>query len=315
MPAYYVIVAGLRVVVRASADGHVTGSVALPGPSGTPRVLVSAQPFGSPDDRHFVIVVSRGGGLPGVADDTVFRLAVSPGGRPGRPDRLGYDSRGMPVTGAALSPDGRMLALSLRHGFPPGPPGGTVEILDLATGTTGTLAGQAAPGYWPGPPTWAGRDTVVVPWWHSTSANTIPATLTGLRELPVATPGAKPPAARLVTFPEAVPGLESAIVAPGGGSLVVSSCRAGPRPDSATARILELSAADGRPIRVLRTQAARFRDGADVQDAISSQCRVLSVADGDRALVQAFAFGRDGAGRFTPLPGASPGVRPVSAAW
>src|SRR4029077_9303903 len=113
MPGYYVVVAGREVVVRASGDGHVTGSVAIPGPAGNARSPVGGEPFASADGRRFVIVVSRGGDLPGVSDDTLFLLTVSPGGRPGKLSRLNFDSRGVPVIGAALSPDGRMLTLPL----------------------------------------------------------------------------------------------------------------------------------------------------------------------------------------------------------
>jgi len=43
---------------------------------------------------------------------------------------------------------------------------------------------------------------------------------------------------------------------------------------------------------------------------------VLSVAaDGDHVLVQAFAFGRIDNGVFTSLPGMTPRVLPVAAAW
>jgi hypothetical protein len=89
--------------VHASGDGHVTGSVAIPVPTGTPRSPAGGEPFGSADDRHFVIVVSRGGDLPGVADVSLFQLTVPPDGRPGKPGQLNFDSRGVPVTGAALS--------------------------------------------------------------------------------------------------------------------------------------------------------------------------------------------------------------------
>jgi hypothetical protein len=43
---------------------------------------------------------------------------------------------------------------------------------------------------------------------------------------------------------------------------------------------------------------------------------VLSAASGgDHVLVQAFAFGRIDNGVFTPLPGTTPRVLPVAAAW
>src|SRR5271156_2573250 len=102
MPGYYVVVVGREVVVRASGDGHVTGSVAIPVPAGSARSPVSGEPFASADGRHFVIVVSRGGDLPGVAAVTLFELTVSPAGRPEGLDQLDgdqpdFDSQGMPV--------------------------------------------------------------------------------------------------------------------------------------------------------------------------------------------------------------------------
>jgi hypothetical protein len=145
MPDYYVVISGLRVVVRASGDGHVTGSAAIPVAAETPRVFVKAEAFGVADGRHFVILISRGGDLPGVAEVALFRLSVSPAGRPGRLVPLTFDNKGMPVTGAALSPDGKVLALSLTREFPPGAaPYGSVDLINLATGAiqTRTRTGQ-----------------------------------------------------------------------------------------------------------------------------------------------------------------------------
>jgi hypothetical protein len=315
MPGFYLVVAGLEVVVRASADGHVTGSVAIPVRPGNAISPVGGVPFAGADDRHFVIVVSRGGDLPGVADVTLFQLTVSPDGRPGRPSQLTFGStRGVPVTGAALSPDGRILALSLVHEFPAGTLYGSVEVISVATGVARTWTGESTPGYWPGVPAWAGDGTVVVPWWHDTGDGMIPAEITGVRRLALGSRGGSLAAARLITFPAPVPGLQSALLAPGGGEVITSSCRAGHH--AATARVAELSAADGRLVRVLRTQTARFSNDADAADAAFSQCQVLSVAgDGDHVLVQAFGFGRIDNGVFTSLPGTTPRVLPVAAAW
>jgi hypothetical protein len=102
------------------------------GYSPLPYVRGGAPRSKKPRTGHVIIVVSRGGDLPGVADVTLFRLTVSPHGRAAGLDRLNFDSGGVPVTGAALSPDGRMLALSLRHEFPPGAPYGSVEVLSVA---------------------------------------------------------------------------------------------------------------------------------------------------------------------------------------
>lgn len=321
MPAYYVVVAGLNVIVRASADGHLTGSVAIPVPAGTARAYAGGEVFGGLDDRHFVVVASRGGDLPGVSQDALFLLTVSPDGRPGRLDRLDFDNRGVPVTGAALSPDGMTVVLSLTNEFPGQSRYGSVVLINVATGATRTWTGQGAPGYWPGVPSWAGDGTVEIPWWHGGSAGTVPASLTGVRELNLTSPGGSLLTAQLVTYPAPVQGLGSAMIAPGGGYVVASSCRAGPGRHTGTARIVELSPATGRVVEVLRTQTTRFGNSADVQDAIFSTCRVLSAVDGGGiVLAQAFAFGRIDDRAFTSLPdtslpGTSPRVLSASAAW
>ena len=99
--------------------------------------------------------------------------------------------------------------------------------------------------------------------------------ITGIRRLDTAAPGGSLAAAPLAAFPAPVPGLQSAVIAPGGGEVIASSCRAGHH--TATARVVELSAANGQLIRLLRTQTARFGNDADARDATFSQCQVLSV--------------------------------------
>ena len=315
MPAYYVVVSGLDVVVRASGNGHVTGSIAIPVPAAGGRTFVGGRAYGGPDDQHFVIVVSRGGDLPGVSADTLFLLTVSRAGRPGRLSRLSFDNRGVPVTGAALSPDGTRLALSLTDGFPGEALYGDVVLINVRTGSTRTWTGRGAPGYWPGVPAWTDDGTIVVPWWHSDGpqAGDIPAEIAGVREVDLAAPGSSLLAGPLASFPAPVAGLASAMITPGGGELIGSSCRPGHH--TATARVIELSASDGRLVRVLHTQTARFRNDADAEDAAFSTCQVLSVASGAHVLVQAFALGRLDNGVFTALPGTPPHALPVSAAW
>jgi hypothetical protein len=314
MPGFYLVAAGLEVVVRASTDGHVTGTVVIPGPAATEWTWVYGEPFGSTDGRHFVIVVSRGGQVPGVADVTLFRLTVSPDGQPGRLGQLTFDSRGDSVTGAALSPDGRMLALSLLDDFRAGPMYGSVEVINLDTGVTRTWTGQATPWYWPGIPAWASNSTIAVPWWNSPTRNTTPAQLTGIRQLDIAVPGGTLATAPLAAFPAPAPVVQSAVIAPGGGAVIASSCRAAHH--TVTTQVVELSAANGQLIRVLRTQTTRFGTDRAAQAAIYSPCQVLSVAaGGDHVLVQASAFGRIDNGVFTPLPATTPRTLPVYAAW
>lgn len=314
MPRYYVVVAGLKVVVRASGDGHVTGSAPIPVASpGNVHAYVTAEVFGGLDDQHFVIVASRYGDLPGVAAVTLFLLTVSATGRPAGLRQLNFDdSRDLPVIGAALSPDGKMVALSLAYEFLP-PVYASVEVFNVVTGATRTWTARAAPGYWAGDPAWVGDGTVVVPWWHDVGQGMIPAEVTGVRELDIAAPGGSLLGAPLVSFLAPAQGLESALITPGGGDVIASSCQSGHH--TATAQVIELYPTTGRPLGVLRTQTARFTNDADAVAAVFSMCQVLSAASAAHVLVQAFALGRVDNGVFTPLPGTSPDVLPVSAAW
>ncbi len=316
MPGFYLVVDGLQVVVRASADGHVTGTAAIPvPPASAGRTWVLGEAFGSGDGRHFVIVMSQAGGPPGVADITLFHLTVSPDGQPGRLGQVTFHSSDEPVTGAAPSPDGRMLAVSLLDEFALGPLSGSVDVINVVSGVTRAWTGQAAPGYWPGIPAWASNSIIAIPWWHSTTIrNTTPAQITGIRHLDIAAPGGNLAAAPLAAFPAPVPVADSAVITPGDGAVIASSCRAVRR--TVTTQVVELSAANGQLIRVLRTQTDRYGTDRAAQAAVYSPCQVLSVAgDGDHVLVQAFAFGRIDYGVFTALPATTPRTLPVSAAW
>lgn len=316
MPRYYVTMAGATAVVRNPASGRVTGSVRLPVTISRGEDVTSLT-VSAAGDRHFVIEVSNGGDLPGVSEDTFYTLSVSAGGRPGTPAELHVSSGGVPVTGVALSPDGTMLALSLMHE----PPllaklfYGDVEVIDLRTGASRKWSGAGAPDYWPGVPFWAGDRTLDVPWWHGNSRSGSPADVTGIRQLDASAAGGSLLTARLIAFPAADRGLQSAVITSGGAQIDATSCSAG-RNDTATARVVELSAADGRLVRVLRSQTATFRNAADAKDAAAGPCSVLSAdATGRYILVQAFAFGRIADGSFSALPSPAPGQLYVSAAW
>ena len=84
---------------------------------------------------------------------------------------------------------------------------------------------------------------------------------------------------------------------------------------SVTARIIELSAADGQLLRVLRTQTARYTNVGQ-QDYLDGGCALLSAdPSGSHLLVQDFGFGRLDHGVFTALPGTSPDVTFAAAGW
>ena len=67
---------------------------------------------------------------------------------------------------------------------------------------------------------------------------------------------------------------------------------------------------------MLHQQTTRFPNTADERDALDSTCAVLSTdPSGTHVLGQAFSFGRIDNGIFTTVPGVSPGVLSVAAAW
>jgi hypothetical protein len=317
-PSYYVSAADagskLYAYVRDSADGRVTGSVLVPVPVVRGRSVTSWSVVAAADERHFVIATSAGGDLPGVATATLFRLTISGSGQPGRLTKLSFDNRGEPVTGLALSPDGGSLAVSVKREFPPDQgTSSSVDVIDLATGGLRTWS-VGTSGYWAGVPLWGsdGR-TVMFPWWYTTASGE--SSIRGVAAIDTAASAAKPAPLRMTSFPAPLRGISTALLTAGGQYLVGSSCTAG-KNDTATARILELSAADGRLERVLRTQTSRFRRADDASQAVALTCSVLSAdPSGRHLLTQAFTFGRIDDGAFRALPGASADERYAAAAW
>ena len=324
MPRYYVTVArsaaGLAAVVRSSADGRVTGTVKVPSLADAAAWSVTA----AADDRSFVIAADLSQtAVDRTAEFRFFRLLVSPDGQPGQPTELPEIPANAPLLrGMALSPDGTLLALSLEYdgsavNFRPY---GGIEVINLETGVTRTWLGSSDATYGPGAPSWAAGDRMITfTWWHSPSQQPGATVIVGIRELDAASAGGNLLASRLIPFRTVTPGIGSAMIASGGREIVAAACNdtasPGHQPGSVTAKIIELSAADGRLLRVLRTQTARYTSLGG-QDRLDGGCAVLSVdPTGNHVLVQGFAFGRIDHGVFTSLPGATPGETSVAAAW
>jgi hypothetical protein len=314
MPRYYVTVAETaaraEAVVRDSRSGQVTGAAALPYFFNPVSYIVA-----SSDERTFVLAVDlTATGTPGSGLFRFYRLPVSADGRPGRPTELPQFPPGAPVvTGIALSPDGTQLAASLNYSTSLTEAGsyGGIQVINLSTGTSRTWTARNDDSYWPGAPSWENGGTMLAfTWWHLTSVTTGATALTGIRELDTSAPGSDLLASRLIPFPAAVPFTEinptfpSAMITSDGREVIAAACRDS-APDRShgrvTAQIIELSAADGHLVRVLRTQTASFRT-VDEQYTLAGDCTVLSAdPGGDHLLVQGFGFGRLDNGVFTPL--------------
>ena len=318
MPRYYVSAsdsgAKLYAYVRDARDGRVTGQVLVPVPVVRGESITTWAVVAAADGRHFVIATSVGGDLPGVSAATLFRLTISGTGQPGRLTRVRFDNRGQPVSGLALSSDGGSLAVSLEREFPPNPGvAGSVDVIDLATGAVQTFS-VGTNGNSAGVPLWGSDDrTLMFPLWHTTTSGQ--SSITGVEAIQMGPSSGRPVPARITVFPVPVRGIGTALLTGGGKYLVGSSCSTG-KDDTATARILELSATNGRLVRVVRAQTSRFKSQDAAQQAVALTCSVLSADPSGRHLLgQAFTFGRIDNGTFTALPGASADDRYAAAAW
>lgn len=319
MPRYYVSAsdtgAKLYAYVRDSASGRVTGRILVPITVIRGRSVTSWSVAAAADDRNFVVATSFGGDLPGVAAVTLFRLSVSESGQPGPLAKISFDNHDDPVAGLALSPDGGSLAVSLVHEFPSyADIYGTVDVIDLATGALQSFSAGGT-GYWAGVPLWGsdGR-ALMFPWWYTTPGGV--SSISGVRTIPMGPSGGQVRPLKTTLFRVPVPGIDtSGLLTAGGQYLVGSSCNAG-KNGTATARILVLSGADGRVVRVLRTQTSRFPSQDAAQHAVALTCSVLSAdPSGRHLLTQAFTLGRIDDGAFRALPGASGDDLYAAAAW
>jgi hypothetical protein len=328
LPRFYVTISGgangheVAAVVHASASGQVTGTVQVPS-------IVQGIAFGTAaaDDRSFIIGAYEGQNLAspgGVLDLRLFQFRISGGGKPGHLTELApAPVRGQDFQGIALSPDGKLLAVSLLSG--PDDTTGTLQVINLATGTIRTwTAPVTGPQYAPGAPSWVDGNRMIAFTWQRAVDHSVVYATEGVRLLDTAAPGDNLADAKLIVPSGVVAAgaIKSALITPDGRDVIAVTLRdLSPLASSHTVivQLAELQAGTGRPIRVLRTQAARLDQG----DFISLQ-NILGVLSFDSAgqyvLVQGIQFGwlevrGPDPGRFTPLPlpPAAPFV--LSAAW
>ena len=332
LPRFYVTTSsgpggrGIQAVVRASASGKVTGIVPVPSAlpvewadSGGTFVTAAA------DDRSFIVVV-QGGQAPTKTglDLRLFRFAISAAGKPGHLTELApAPMRNETTEGIALSPDGKLLAVSLMRDSSADAVG-AIQVLNLATGATRTWSAPARSVYIPGPPSWAdGSRLIAFTWLRSTQSGLMSAPR-GIRLLDTAAPGDN-----LVAGTAIVPSgmvaagsIVSALITPDGRDVIVVTWRdLTPRASTHTVvvQFAELQASTGRLVRLLRTETARY-DQVNVV-TVEDSLGVLSLApQGRYALVQGVQFGwldvgGPDPGRFTPLPAVPAGQYVNFAAW
>jgi hypothetical protein len=311
-------------VIRNSATGRITGTVKILSYAFPAPVTVAA----APDDRSFIIGTDEQN--PKTPQGyRFFRLPISADGKPGHLTELPaypVPTNALFLTGIALSPDGTLLAMSYTYGV--GRENGhaasvvaAVEVINLVTGTVRIWTAAPRHGHWyePGAPSWADGDRMIAfTWQHSQSLTNDNPTMEGVRVLDTDAPGDNLADSRMIVSRKAVSGtIQSALITPDGREVLMSTFRyvsSGGHRGTVIVQIVEVSAVGG-PVRVLRTQAARYIPATQYE--LSDTSQVLSLDPSGRyALVQGFQFGwlDLGLGRFTPLPPYS-SQAPVYGVW
>jgi|HubBroStandDraft_2_1064218.scaffolds.fasta_scaffold109621_2 hypothetical protein len=314
-------------VIRDSAAGRITGTVKIVTDDFPAPVTVAT----APDGRSFIIGTyepnPKGTRATGYQEYRFFRLPISVDGKPGHLTELPpypvpmYAS----VQGIALSPDGALLAVSSMYNGPGGIPAilaAKVEVINLATGkvriwTAGIQRGHY---YVPGSPSWADGDRMIAfTWQHSQSLTNDNMTMEGVRLLDTDAPGDNLANSRMIVSRKAVSGtIQSALITPDGRDVLMATFRnvpSGGNRGTVTAQIAEAPAAGSGPVRVLRTETARYT--VNTKGYLDDASQVLSLdPTGRYALIQGFQFGwlDLDLGRFTPLPPYS-SQAPVYGVW
>ena len=332
LPRFYVTTSsttdgrGVQAVVRASASGQVTGTVPLPSAnpvewadSGGTFVTAAA------DDRSFIIGVQGSVGPTSIGSDLrLFRFSISSAGQPGHLTELAVAPMPDETTeGIALSPDGKLLAVSLQNDSSPDVVG-ALQVLNLATGAIRTWTAPAHSVYIPGPPSWADGSRLIAFTWLNADQSGLMAAPRGILLLDTAAPGDSL-MGRTVIVPSGVVGagsIVSALITPDGRDVIVVTWRdLTPRAKTHTVvvQVAELQASTGRLVRLLRTQTGRYNQVTVI--TLEDSLGVLSLgSQGRYALVQGSQFGwldvgGYDPGQFTPLPALPAGQYVNFAAW
>jgi hypothetical protein len=278
------------------------------------------------DDRSFIIGVQGGGGpTQGGLDLRLFRFAISAAGKPGHLTELAAAPvRNETTEGIALSPDGKLLAVSLMSNSG-GNADPTIQVLNLATGATRTWTAPTRNyPYLIGPPSWADGSRVIAFSWLNSKQSGLMGAPRGIRLLDITAPGDNLLAGKVIVPRGAVAdgAIVSALITPDGRDVMVVTWRdLTPRASTHTVvvQFAELQASTGKLVRLLRTQTERY--DFDHANTLEVSLGVLSLgSQGRYALVQGTQFGwldvgGPDPGRFTLLPAVPAGQYVNFAAW
>jgi hypothetical protein len=303
-------------VIRDSATGKITGTVKIVTDAFPAQVTVAA----APDDRSFILGTEefgpKGTRTAGYPEYRFLRLPISADGKPGHLTELPAYPVPMNayVTGGALSPDGTLLAMSYTYGV--GGQNGhapsvvaVVEVINLVTEKvrTWTAAPQHGHFYEPGAPSWADGDRMIAfTWEHSQNLTNDNMTMEGVWLLDTDAPGDNLANSRMIVSRKSVSGtIQSALITPDGRDVLMATFRnvpSGGNRGTVIAQLAEAPATGSGPVRVLRTETARYT--ANTKGNLDYASQVLSLdPTGRYALIQGFQFGWLDLhlGRFTPL--------------
>ena len=314
MPPYYVAVdqtdssQGVTnwAIVHDSATGAALTTMRLPTLRDADGSAEGPGITGAGDGRTYVITETATESAPHAATvlglTRFYLLHVAAGGRAASVSPLPVSLPGsLAVTGAALSPDGRRLALAVQDCRKGRCQYTGIRLVTLATGAvTAWTADNGAPF----DVSWAGGGQIAFLWQGGRSR-------TGYRLLDVAGAGRNLLAAsRAIAGPQPVPGdagyRPSALVTPDGAVITttVQNVPDGRGRVTVVARFVALSARTGQLLRVLYTAAERGVSQAN-EGGADQGCNVVALGPaGLHVLAVCFGgYGRLDGGRFTPLPG------------
>ena len=317
LPPYYVVAfqryindgrtIATYAAVHETATGAALASVRVPtlmtqGGANAPSVT------GAADDRTFVLMESGQTSVHDVVWCLMLRVAAN--GRSVTLTKLPVSiPSSMAIDDAALSPDGTRLAMTAQwscHATRCDEAG--IRVVDLATGsvTSWTTHVNGAPFN----VSWAGDDELAFEW--QTGLKDPPAgQRTGYRLIRVSGTGGDLLAGRAIASPAAEPtGYDPAArVTPDGKDVITSEVQnvhTSTGRFDVVARVIELSASTGRPLRVLYTTTVDHATGGGGGEVglLDQGCNVLSLGpEVTNPLVECFSVGVVMPGKLVTLPG------------